>query len=120
MSDTPSLTITGTVETCLEKETFPSGFSKRVLVVNTGGEYPQSVPVEFVKDKADLLTGLVKGQPVTAHINIRGSEYNGKYYANVQGWRLERGEGGQAPAPAPTPAPAAAAAAVEDDEEIPF
>ena len=81
--------ISGTVETVLPVETFPSGFSKRVLVINTGGKYPQTVPVEFVKDNVDLLTGLRKGQSVTAHINIRGNEHNGRYYANIQGWRLE-------------------------------
>jgi len=81
--------ISGTVETVLPVETFPSGFSKRVLVINTGGKYPQTVPVEFVKDNVDLLTGLRKGQSLTAHINIRGNEHNGRYYANIQGWRLE-------------------------------
>jgi hypothetical protein len=90
MSD--EIKISGTVETCLPLETFPSGFSKRVLVINTGGKYPQTIPVEFTKDKTDLLTGLRKGQDVTAHVNLRGNEYNGKYYANIQGWKLDKGE----------------------------
>jgi len=92
--------ISGKVETCLDLETFASGFSKRVLVLNTGGEYPQLIPIEFTKDKAELLTGLRKGQDVIAHINIRGNEYNGKYYANIQGWKLDKG--GDQPQPEPT------------------
>ena len=96
-------TIKGTVETVLEIEEFASGFRKRVLVINTGGEYPQTVPVEFVKDKIELLSGLYRGQEVEASINIRGNEYKGKYYANIQGWKLSKGEppkgGKQAPAP---------------------
>ena len=84
------ISISGTVETCLPLETFDSGFSKRVLVINTGGDYPQLLPVEFVKDAADLLTGLRKNDQVTAWINLRGREWNGKYFCNIQGWRLEK------------------------------
>jgi len=84
--------ISGTVETVLPVEDFPSGFRKRVLVISTGGDYPQTIPVEFTKDKVDVLAGLRKGQEVTAHVNLRGNEYNGKYYANIQGWKLDKGE----------------------------
>lgn len=86
--------VKGTVETCLPLETFPSGFCKRVLVIKTADTYPQTIPIEFTKDKADLLTGLRKGQEVTAFVNLRGNEYNGKYYASIPG--MEAGErGGQ-------------------------
>jgi len=90
MSD--KIQISGTVETVLPIEDFPSGFRKRVLVINTGGDYPQTIPVEFTKDKVDVLAGLRKGQEVTAHVNLRGNEYNGKYYANIQGWKLDKSE----------------------------
>jgi hypothetical protein len=100
MSDT--IKISGTVETVLPVEDFPSGFRKRVLVINTGGDYPQTIPVEFTKDKVDVLAGLREGQKVTAHVNLRGNEYNGKYYANIQGWKLDNGEAQSAPSsPAP-------------------
>lgn len=92
------ISITGTVETALPLQEFPSGFKKRVLVINTGGEYPQTIPVEFAKDKADLITGLRKNQEVTAWVNLRGSEHNGKYYVSLQGWKLDKGEASQ-PAP---------------------
>lgn len=116
MSD--STQIAGTVEICLPLETFASGFTKRVMVINTGGKYPQLIPIEFTKEKADLLTGLRKGEEVTAHVNIRGNEHNGKYYANIQGWKLDKGEAEQAtPKQESKPAPA------KDDswmEEEPF
>ena len=107
--------VKGTVETVLPLQEFDSGFKKRVLVVNDGHDkYPQLIPVEFTKDKSDLLTGLVKGQEVTAHVNIRGNEYKGKYYASIQGWRLEKGEAKSAPEPEPVPAVA------EEQDDIPF
>ena len=83
--------VTGTVEKLLPLEEFASGFKKQVLVVNTGGKYPQMIPVEFAKEKIDMLNGLVENQEVTVSINLRGNEYNGKYYASIQGWKLEKG-----------------------------
>lgn len=83
--------ITGVIENILPTKDFPSGFRKRVLVINTGGEYPQKIPVEFTKDKCDALDSLVTGQGVTAYVNLRGNEYQGKYYASIQGWKFEAG-----------------------------
>ena len=108
--------ISGTVETCLPLETFPSGFSKRVLVVNTGGKYPQTIPVEFTKDKAELLTGLRKGQEITAYVNLRGNEHNGKYYASIQGWKLDKGES-TATSPQSKPEPASP---TPEHDDVPF
>ena len=53
--------ITGEVIHVGEVETFDSGFSKCVVVVKTGDKYPQEIPIEFVKDKAD-----------EAHMGLRG------------------------------------------------
>ena len=108
--------ITGTVEKVLDTETFASGFTKRVLVVNTGGDYPQTIPVEFVKDKTSVLDGLSEGDAITAYVNLRGNEYNGKYYANIQGWKLDKGSGKET-----ATAGASASAGVEDEhDDIPF
>ena len=109
MSNT--IEIAGVVEKVFETQTFDSGFQKRILVINTGGDYPQMIPVEFVKDKCDILDGLVKGQQVVAAVNIKGNEYKGKYYANIQGWRLEVGEKPGRQAPIKT---------FDNDDDIPF
>ena len=107
------ISLNGTVETILPVETFDSGFQKQVLVVNTGGEYPQQIPVEFVNDSISKLENLQVGQPITVGINIRGNEHKGRYYANIQGWRVDAGQMGQTQA-----APAPQGAAIDD--EIPF
>ena len=83
--------IKGKVETILEIQEFDSGFKKRTIVVNTGGKYPQTVPIDFAKEKIDLLDNLAKGQEVTIGVNIRGNEYNGKYYVSLAGWKVDAG-----------------------------
>ena len=102
MSD--NIEIKGTVETILEIQEFASGFKKRTIVVNTGGKYPQMVPIEFAKEKINLLDSLTNGQEVTIGVNIRGNEYNGKYYVSLAGWKVDAG----------------AVATAQEEEEIPY
>lgn len=80
----------GTIHLISEAQTFPSGFSKREFVIDTGGQYPQLVKFECVKEKTALLDGLAVGAPVTAHFDLRGNEYQGKYYVQLNCWKLDR------------------------------
>ena len=81
--------IIGKIKLIGETQTFDSGFSKRQIVITTNEQYPQDIPIDFVKDKTEILNSYKIGQDVKVSINIRGNEYNGKYYVNLQGWRIE-------------------------------
>ena len=76
-----------------------NGFTKRMIVVKTDEQYPQDIGIDFVKDKTSILDKYKVGQNVKVSINIRGNEYNGKYYVNLQGWRIEAGEANDIPEP---------------------
>ena len=73
------------------EEVGAKGFKKRLVVVETQETYAQLIPIEFVQDKCSLLDGVQIGQDVTVHINLRGSEYNGRYYVQLQGWKIDAG-----------------------------
>ena len=82
--------VTGKVHHIGQTEEIGSnGFTKRLLVVETAEQYPQKLPIEFVKDKTASLDNIQIGQEVTVSINLRGSEHNGKYYSQIQGWKVE-------------------------------
>jgi len=89
MSD--NIEIKGKVETILDIQEFASGFKKQTLVIETDGKYPQKIAVDFAKEKIDLLAVLTVGQQVTVSVNLRGSEYNGKYYVSLAGWKVDAG-----------------------------
>lgn len=91
-----SNTLTASVHKVLETQTFESGFTKRVLVLRTTGDYPQTIPFEFTKDRTALLDNLQEGQMVTVHYDIRGNEYNGKFYCNLTAWKVDTEENGSA------------------------
>ena len=109
--------LTGKIKLIQEEQTFASGFNKREMVVTVDdGRYPQDINLEFVKDKISLLDGLEPGQEVTVSFDIRGREYNGRYYNNLQGWKVVAAAGDAPDEPAPQgdePPPMG-------DEDIPF
>lgn len=118
MSDSHKLS--GKVHAIGELQTFESGFTKRELVIDTGGPYPDYVPIEFVKEKTAELDALTVGDDVVCHFNIRGNEWKGRYFSNLQAWRLEGGGKASAPAAAPVAAAPAPVAAPVEDDDIPF
>ena len=81
-----------------EVQTFASGFTKREFVVEVeDGNYPQSIKFECLKDKTSLTDSLSGGDPAKVNFDIRGIEYYGKYYVNLNAWRIEKSGGGGAP-----------------------
>ena len=113
------LQLQGRIKVILDTQTFDSGFSKRSFVVTTAEQYPQDVQFDFFKEKTASLDSYNVGDEVNVHFNIRGNEYNGRYYVNLNAWKMEKSAAG-APAgdaPLPTPPPIAAS---NDDDDLPF
>jgi len=79
----------GAVKAIMETQTFPSGFSKREFVVTTNDKYPQDVKFEVLKEKTAILDQFSAGSKVNVFFDIRGNEYQGKYYVNLQAWKVE-------------------------------
>lgn len=83
---------TGNIKVISDLQTFSSGFTKREFVVTTqDSKYPQDIKFETVKDKTSLLDNFKVGDSVTVSFDIRGNEYNGKYYVNLNCWRVQAG-----------------------------
>ena len=72
-----------------EVQTFASGFQKQIIVVKTPGEkYPQEIPIEFVNDKIDRLNDLREGDLVSVSADLRGREYEGRWFLSLNGWNV--------------------------------
>tara|TARA_R110000851_G_scaffold147756_2_gene287768 strand:- start:5587 stop:5934 length:348 start_codon:yes stop_codon:yes gene_type:complete len=113
------LQLQGRIKLIGEIQEFDSGFTKREFIVTTAEQYPQDIKLEFFKEKVADLDKVTEGQEVTVHFNIRGNEFNGKYYVNLQAWKLVSGAAspaGKAPSLPTPPAPLSA----EDDDDLPF
>ena len=114
--------LTGKVKLIQAIQTFDSGFTKREMVVIVeDGKYPQEINIEFVQDKVGLLENLQVGQEVTVTFDIRGREYNGRYFNNLQGWKIValRDEAAFSPEGQSSASPAIAPSDF-DENDIPF
>ena len=114
--------LTGKIKLIQEAKTFDSGFTKQEMVVIVeDGKYPQEINIEFVQDKIGLLDNLQAGEEVTVTFDIRGREYNGRYFNNLQGWKIVTSRAESAiPAEGPSAAHSHAPGNDFDDGDIPF
>ncbi len=124
----PSYDMTGHIKEIGDVQTFPSGFSKREVVVCDDNErFPQDIAFTFAKDRARALDSFAVGDQVKVSFDIRGREYNGRHFVDLSGWKIEKADaaGSQSPAagmppPAAAPAPAVPPPMNADIDNIPF
>jgi len=88
--------LNGKVIVINDEENVSASFKKRLLVIETEEQYVQKIPIDFVQGKCSILDNYQVGQNVKVSVNIRGNEYNGKYYVSLNGWRIEE-DGAQHP-----------------------
>ena len=81
--------ISGKIKLINDTQTFESGFQKREFVVTTNEQYPQDIKLECIKDRVSLLDAYSTGDEVKVAFNLRGNEYNDRYFVNLQAWRIE-------------------------------
>lgn len=85
----------GKIKLIKDVQEFDSGFKKVEFVLTTNEQYPQDVKFEVLKEEGveRFLQYNKVGDYVNVSFNIRGNEYNGNYYVNLQSWRVEKLEG---------------------------
>lgn len=81
--------IEGTLTVIGEIQAFASGFTKRQFVVKTPGEYSQAIAFELVKDGCTKIDKHKPGDGVKVSFNVRGNEYNGKYFVSLAAWKID-------------------------------
>ena len=89
-----NVVITGIIEKIFPIEQKSEKFKKRDIVINTGGDYPQEIKIQFVNDQCYLFEEINEGAEVDAHCNIRGRSWQPptgelKYFNTIQGWRID-------------------------------
>ena len=110
------MTIDGRVVALLPEQTGQGKngtWRKGGFVIETPGEYPKQVAVQVWGDRIEEF-GVRPGEQVVCHINIQSREYNGKWYTDIEAWKLDREAG------APTHAASEADLGGAPDDGLPF
>ena len=94
--------ITGKVVKLKPIETFQSGFQKRTVVVKTAEQYPQELPIDFLKDAVDKLVDISEGSNVKVGVNLKGNRYTNAKGEEVNtvsliGWFINNTDGASTP-----------------------
>ena len=59
------------------------------MILETEEKYPQRVKIEFINSGINNLMDKKEGQQVKVCFNVRGREWNEKYFVSLNGWRIE-------------------------------
>jgi len=119
-----SFNITGTLISRDNTKQVSDTFKVRgfAIKVEDGSQYENFASFQAVQDRTALLDGLNKGDQIKVHFDLRGREHDGRYFTNLNAWKIEKLDAAttEAPVPAPaavTPAPEPLADASSD---LPF
>ena len=89
-----ALSVKGRVFQILKAETGVSKvgkeWSKREFVIETEEQFPRKVCFTLFGDKTALINNLATGEMVEVSFNIESREYNGKWFHNINAWKIDK------------------------------
>ena len=86
-------TIKGTIKKITEVQE-KGTFRFRKLILDTGGDYPQVLSIDFTQNNCGLLDAWKEGSNVEVLYNLRGREWTNPkgeilYFTTLNGWKVE-------------------------------
>lgn len=85
-----SFEIEGVLHKKYEIESKTASFQAREFVLLTEGTYPQYVKFQLTQDKCSLIDPLSEGEKIKVAFDLRGREWQGKYFTNLNAWKVEK------------------------------
>lgn len=120
-----SYELVGKLHKKYETENKTDSFKAREFVVEMdSGSYPQFIKLQLVQDRCALIDDYNEGEQMKVHFDLRGREWQGRYFTNLNAWRVEKVEEGPASQDsgfAPENFPSAdSEPPVQADDDLPF
>lgn len=85
-----SFEIAGKLFKKFDTEQKTQSFSAREFVLEVNdSNYMQLIKFQLTQDRCGLLDPFDEGQELKVHFDLRGREWNGKYFTNLNAWKLE-------------------------------
>lgn len=63
---------------------------KQEFILETQETYPKKICIGMMGDKTSEISKYRVEDVVKVHLNIESREYNGKWYTNVNAWKIEQ------------------------------
>lgn len=84
-----SFEIEGKLHKKFDTESKSATFQVRDFVIAVDGTYPQFIKFQLSQDRCGLIDDYSENDFIKVHFDLRGREWNGKYFTNLNAWRIE-------------------------------
>jgi len=120
-----SLEVKGKVILICDKESGTSKagkeWEKQEFVIKTEGDYPKKIAFTTFGDKISLIQSLSVGREVNVSFNMESREYNGRWFHNINAWKIDQVEGQEEPPHQTNDSPPEPPKSIsEDSSDLPF
>ena len=101
-----SFEINGKLIKKFDVESKSATFQARDFVIETiDDRYPQMIKFQLTQDRCSVIDPFTEGDQLKVYFDLRGREWNEKYFTNLNAWKIENAGASANPAvPAPTTA----------------
>lgn len=100
-----ALSVKGKVEQILKPESGVSRagkeWNKQEFVIETDDQFPRKVCFTLFGEKTSLINGMAAGEEVEVSFNLESREYNGKWFHNINAWKIDKAGASNLPEPPP-------------------
>ena len=86
----PSCDIQGKLYRKVDTVEKSQSFSAREFVLEVNdNNYVQLLKFQLTQDRCGLLDNFEEGRDIKVHFDLRGREWNGKFFTNLNAWKIE-------------------------------
>jgi hypothetical protein len=85
-----SYEITGLLHKKFETENKTATFQAREFVIEKEDRgYKNYIKFQLTQDRCSIIDDLEEGQSITVHFDLRGREWQDKYFTNLNAWKID-------------------------------
>lgn len=85
-----SFEISGKVVKIFDVESKTASFQAREFVIETANDrYPQMIKFQLTQDRCSIVDNYKVGEEIKVYFDLRGREWNEKYFTNLNAWKVE-------------------------------
>jgi hypothetical protein len=88
-----ALDVTGRIVQVLELQTGASArgdWKRQEFILETEEQYPHKICISLWGDRVGDIAGIQAGELVTVSVALESREFNGRWYTDVRGWKIQR------------------------------
>ncbi len=63
--------------------------TREFVLLDEKGQYPNYIKFQLVQDRVNVIDNIEEGTMLKVYFDLRGREWQGKYFTNLNAWRIE-------------------------------